>query len=59
MTTITKAKHFTITKHTIFKEANPWKLKMEAYWAEKGCKTRAGDGFQATCYLFYPQFYSS
>ena len=31
---ITKEKHFTETKHTIFKEANPWKLNILAFWAK-------------------------
>ena len=39
-----KAKHSKRTEHIIFKEANPWKLKIEAYWAEKGCKTRRSGG---------------
>ena len=38
---ITKTTHSRRTKHTIFKEANPWKLKIEAYWAENGKIRRA------------------
>ena len=36
--TIAKAKHFQRTKHTIFKETDPWKLKIEAYLADKKIK---------------------
>ena len=30
-------------EHIIFEEENPWKVKIEAYWTEKGCKTRRAD----------------
>ena len=36
----TTAKHLSITEHAMFKEENPWKLKIEAQWVENGCNTR-------------------